>query len=124
MPGPRSDRGRRLGEAARQLAIPRPSLPSESGHGQRLVFQIECLYIHLYMKAIQVTVDERLLKSLDASAAAKRDGRSAVIRRALAQYLARRRSAELDERIRRAYGKTPVDPELEGWEQEGTWPSE
>ena len=89
-----------------------------------MVFQIDCLYTSLYMKAIQVTVDERLLKSLDANAEAKRDGRSAVIRRALAQYLARRRSAELDEQIRCAYGKNPVDPELEGWEQEGTWPSE
>ena len=88
------------------------------------MFQIDVLYTVLYMKAIQVTVDERLLKSLDANAEAKRDGRSAVIRRALAQYLARSRSAELDERIRRAYGKTPVDPELEDWEQEGTWPSE
>ena len=85
---------------------------------------MDFLYTYLYMKAIQVTVDERLLKSLDANSEAKRDGRSAVIRRALAQYLARRRSAELDEQIRRAYGKTPVDPELEGWEQEGTWPSE
>jgi metal-responsive CopG/Arc/MetJ family transcriptional regulator len=89
-----------------------------------VVFQVNALYIELYMKAIQVTVDERLLKSLDANAEAKRDGRSAVIRRALAQYLAQRRNAELDDRIRRAYGKTPVDPELEGWEQEGTWPSE
>ena len=62
---------------------------------------MDLLYFNLYMKAIQVTVDERLLKSLDANAEAKRDGRSAVIRRALAQYLARRRSAELDERIRR-----------------------
>src|SRR5450631_1330483 len=109
MPGPRSDRGRRLVEA---------------GHGQCLVFQVDFLYTNLYMKPIQITVDERLLKSLDANAEAKRDGRSAVIRRALAQYLARLRSAELDERIRRAYGKTPVDPELEGWELGGTWPSE
>jgi metal-responsive CopG/Arc/MetJ family transcriptional regulator len=76
------------------------------------------------MRAIQVTVDERLLKSLDANAEAKRDGRSAVIRRALAQYLARRRSAEIDDQIREGYRRTPVDPELEGWDREGTWPSE
>lgn len=96
---------------------------SGSGPGP-LALQACLLYIVLYMKAIQVTVDERLLKSLDANAEAKRDGRSAVIRRALAQYLARRRSAEIDDQIREGYRRTPVDPELEGWDREGMWPSE
>jgi metal-responsive CopG/Arc/MetJ family transcriptional regulator len=82
------------------------------------------MYSCLYMKAIQITVDEQLLRSLDENAEAKRDGRSAVVRRALTQYLARRRSAELDDRIRRGYAKTPADPELDGWEEEAAWPTE
>ena len=76
------------------------------------------------MKAIQVTVDEKLLRSLDSNTEAKREGRSAVIRRALAQYLARQQSAEFDAQIRRGYRRTPVDTELEGWAEEGVWPTE
>ena len=38
------------------------------------------------MKAIQITVDERLLAKLDGDAEVKREGRSAVIRRALTEY--------------------------------------
>jgi metal-responsive CopG/Arc/MetJ family transcriptional regulator len=75
----------------------------------------------LYMKAIQVTVEESLLRSLDADPEAKRDGRSAVIRRALAAYLKRKHRAEVDESIRQGYRKQPLDPELEGWAEEGAW---
>lgn len=78
----------------------------------------------LYMKAIQVTVDEQLLKALDSNAEARRDGRSAVIRRALTEYLARRRSADIDQRIRRGYRKHPVDAELKGWTEEAVWPAD
>ena len=43
------------------------------------------------MKAIQITFDERLLARLDATEEAQRDGRSAVMRRAVDEYLRRRR---------------------------------
>lgn len=83
------------------------------------------LYVdYLYMRAIQITVDEHLLKILDSNVEAKRDGRSAVIRRALTEYLAKRRSADIDQRIRRGYRKAPVDPELKSWAEEAVWPVE
>ncbi len=77
------------------------------------------------MKAIQITFDEQLLARLDASEDVKRDGRSAVLRRATAEYLARRTRHSIAERYRNAYGNddTPID-ELAGWEDEGRWPDE
>ena len=78
----------------------------------------------VYMKAIQITVDERLLRSLDSDSETRRHGRSAVIRSALAQYLKAKRAAEIDEAIRRGYAKAPRDQELEGWPGEGTWPDD
>ena len=74
------------------------------------------------MKAIQVTMDESLLEALDADEEVRRDGRSAVLRRAVAEYLRRRREQRTDEQYRRAYAGGAVDPELAGWEQEEAWP--
>ncbi len=77
----------------------------------------------MYMKAIQVTFDERLLKLLDADEEVRKAGRSAVLRRAAREYLERRREQQIDEAYRRAYsGGTPLDDELKGWEDEGVWP--
>ena len=78
----------------------------------------------MYMKAIQVTFDEKLLARLDASAEVRRDGRSAVLRKAAAEYLARQRESEIAEAYARGYGEHPVDKELEGWSEEGAWPEE
>ena len=76
------------------------------------------------MKAIQITFDERLLEKLDNDDEVKQQGRSAVIRRAVAEYLRKRRRSTIAEAYRHAYGKQPVDPELSGWEDEGVWPGE
>ena len=73
------------------------------------------------MKVIQVTIDERLLLRLDGDAEAKRDGRSAVIRRAVSEYLRAKRRADIAEAYRRAYGKCG-EPELDDWAGEGVWP--
>ena len=78
----------------------------------------------LCMKSIQVTFDEKLLARLDANAEVRREGRSAVLRKAAAQYLARQRESEIAEAYARAYGEHPVDEELEGWSEEGAWPEE
>jgi metal-responsive CopG/Arc/MetJ family transcriptional regulator len=75
------------------------------------------------MKAIQVTLDERLLSELDADPEVKRDGRSAVMRRATAEYLRRKRHASIAESYRRGY-RGGSGRELEGWADEGEWPGE
>ena len=47
------------------------------------------------MKAIQITVDEGLLAKLDSDDEVKREGRSAVIRRALIEYLSKKRRSAI-----------------------------
>jgi len=69
-------------------------------------------------------MDESLLSRLDADEETRRDGRSAVLRRAAAEYLKRRRRAAIGEGYRKAYGKGEgLGSEFEGWEHEGTWPN-
>jgi metal-responsive CopG/Arc/MetJ family transcriptional regulator len=75
------------------------------------------------MKPIQVLFDETLLRRLDADEEVKRLGRSAVLRRAVAEYLRKRRTRATAERYRRAYGKREgLGEEFRGWEDEGAWP--
>ena len=77
----------------------------------------------MWMKAIQITFDERLLAELDATEEVRRDGRSAVLRRAAADWLRRRRRAEIAEAYRRAYGEGGgLGDAFAGWEDEGAWP--
>lgn len=80
---------------------------------------------YINMKAIQIMMDEELLKRLDATPEVRKNGRSEVLRRAAAEYLARRRQWEIRERYRKAY-KTDLglDDEFAGWEEQGTWPDE
>ena len=75
------------------------------------------------MKAIQVMMDEQLLRRLDADAEVRHVGRSAVIRRAAAEYLRQRRADRVSEAYATAYGQGPgLGDELAGWECEGVWP--
>ena len=81
------------------------------------------------MKAIQVMFDERLLERLDATTEVRREGRSAVLRRAAEEYLRRRRRSAIAEGYRAAYGddQGPADglgDDFAGWEDEGAWPAE
>jgi metal-responsive CopG/Arc/MetJ family transcriptional regulator len=75
------------------------------------------------MKTIQITIDEKLLHAADRDPEVRRDGRSAVIRRALFDYLRRKRRKAIAEAYRRAYTSQPQS-ELEGWAEEGSWPDE
>lgn len=77
------------------------------------------------MKAIQVSIDEDLLAQLDADPEVQRDGRSAVLRRAVAAYLRERRVAAIAEAYRRAYGQDGgLGDEYSGWEGQGQWPED
>jgi metal-responsive CopG/Arc/MetJ family transcriptional regulator len=76
------------------------------------------------MKPIQVMMDEALLRRLDGDSEVKRDGRSAVLRRAAAEYLRRRARARIADAYRRAYAvDAGLGPEFTGWEDEGSWPA-
>lgn len=75
------------------------------------------------MKAIQFTIDERLLRRLDSHAEAARRGRSAVIRDAIAEYLRSRRKDLVREQYEQAYGSGGwIDDDFPGWTEEGEWP--
>lgn len=75
------------------------------------------------MKPVQVMFDERLLARLDATEEVRRDGRSAVLRRAADEYLRRRLRGEIDDAYRRAYAEQPgLGDEFAGWSEEGAWP--
>lgn len=77
------------------------------------------------MKTIQITMDEKLLAKLDADEETKRDGRSAVLRRAAADYLRRRRRHAIADTYRKAYSKSAgLGNEFENWEDEGIWPEQ
>jgi hypothetical protein len=79
----------------------------------------------LFMKSIQITLDDELLARLDQDDEVKRDGRSAVLRRAADLYLRQRKARDVTAAYRRAYGDKPgLGAEFEGWEDEGAWPVE
>jgi metal-responsive CopG/Arc/MetJ family transcriptional regulator len=83
------------------------------------------MYIISNMKAIQISFDERLLAELDATEEVRKNGRSAVMRRAVAEYLRRRRDWAIAERYEKAYASDPtLGKEFEGWEDLGVWPDE
>jgi metal-responsive CopG/Arc/MetJ family transcriptional regulator len=74
------------------------------------------------MKPIQITLDAQLLEELDRTPEVKAQGRSAIVRRALREYLDRRREAAIAAAYRRGYGEKPVTrdefPLLKG----ASWP--
>jgi len=75
------------------------------------------------MKPVQISFDEELLEELDRSEEVKREGRSAVLRRAVKEYLDRRRRRSIADQYRRAYAKDRgLGDEYEGWEDQGEWP--
>ena len=78
------------------------------------------------MKAIQITIDEKLLTQFDTDEQVQRLGRSAVLRQVAAEYIERRRRQAVAEQYRRAYAGAVAGPaaELDGWERQGVWPSE
>jgi metal-responsive CopG/Arc/MetJ family transcriptional regulator len=77
----------------------------------------------MYMKAVQVMLEEELLARLDRDEEVRQDGRSAVIRRAIAEYLRCRRSRRITDAYRKAYAKgDALGEDFAGWTDEGAWP--
>jgi metal-responsive CopG/Arc/MetJ family transcriptional regulator len=77
------------------------------------------------MKAIQFTIDEALLRRVDADRETKTVGRSAFLRRAIAEYLRRKRAGEIRDAYRRGYAEHPpgggefaAAPEALAWPEE------
>jgi len=67
--------------------------------------------------------DERLLARLDATDEVQKDGRSAVLRRAAADYLLRRRRFTIAESYRQAYGADEgLGADFPAWDEQGEWP--
>jgi metal-responsive CopG/Arc/MetJ family transcriptional regulator len=71
-------------------------------------------------------MDEKLLTEFDEDEEVRKAGRSAVLRRIVAQYIEHRRRRAIADQYRKAYGELggKLNADLEGWEDEGTWPSE
>jgi len=78
------------------------------------------------MKAIHITLDEQLLEALERDEEVEQNGRSAVIRRAVTDYLRKKHREAIAEAYQRGYGEHPAasDPDLGSWAYQGTWPDE
>ena len=59
-------------------------------------------------KAVQVTFDETMLRRLDRDPEVKRHGRSALIRKAVDEYLQRGSREAIRSAYRRGYGEAPA----------------
>jgi len=62
-----------------------------------------CNTINMSAKPIQLSMDEDLLREIDADPEAQSKGRSAFVRSAVRLYLEAKRRRSIDEAIRRAY---------------------
>jgi metal-responsive CopG/Arc/MetJ family transcriptional regulator len=60
-------------------------------------------------KPVQISLDEELLRRVDADPETKRRGRSAVVRSALILYLEGKKRRAVDAQILRAYGDAADD---------------
>lgn len=68
-------------------------------------------------------MDPDLLEALDSTPEVQREGRSAVLRTAVREYLDRRRGSVIREQYQRAYAAGDgLGPEYTGREEEGVWP--
>ena len=76
------------------------------------------------MKAIRVTFDEDLLERLDALAEVRERGRSAVLREAAANYLARKASEAIDRHYAEGYDRLPQTDEELDWGESRVWPGD
>jgi metal-responsive CopG/Arc/MetJ family transcriptional regulator len=77
------------------------------------------------MARIQVLLDAKLLKAVNAAAKRGKVNRSALIRRALEEHLRRLKVSQLEKQERRAYLAQPQRPdEYLGLESIASWPDD
>lgn len=76
------------------------------------------------MKAIQVTFDEDLLAQLDELDEVGEIGRSAVLRKAAADYLAQKTAEKIDRQYAEGYAKFPQTDEELDWGESRVWPED
>jgi metal-responsive CopG/Arc/MetJ family transcriptional regulator len=79
----------------------------------------------MWMKAIQFTITESLLKRVDSDREARALGRSAFLRKAIEEYLRRKRAGEIRQAYRKGYGAAPPESdEFETFPGALAWPEE
>ncbi|MBN1362811.1 MAG: ribbon-helix-helix protein, CopG family [Sedimentisphaerales bacterium] len=75
------------------------------------------------MRTVQMTLDEKLLASVDKAARKLKTSRSAFTRQALQEALERLASNRLEQRHRQGYERRPVHKgEFDAWAKEQEWP--
>lgn len=77
-------------------------------------------------KAVQVSIDEELLRRVDADPEARERGRSAFVRSAIESYLRARQRRDVDEAISKAYGgqADAMLDEVKGLLDSQAWPDD
>lgn len=79
----------------------------------------------IHMKAVQITIDEELLRRLDSDDETRKHGRSALLRRITREYLDAKRQRAIAEAYRRGYEEAPAsEEELGPWLEGQQWPPE
>lgn len=100
--------------------------PQISVNSLSIQYQHICCGINQLKKAIQITIDRDLLEDLDRNPKVRIDGRSAVIRQAVQEYLARAKAASIAKQYAAGYSVTKglTDEEIAWWVDEGAWSNE
>ena len=76
------------------------------------------------MKTVQIVLDEATLHAADRAAKRQKTNRSALIREALAYYLAHCAQIELEKKHRAGYERHPIEAgEFDVWDEVGAPPS-
>lgn len=79
----------------------------------------------MYMKAIQLLIDEALVAEVDKEAKRLGSDRSKLMRMALRDFLAIQRVREREEAHRRGYLKSPAsETEMKAWRRAELWPED
>ena len=75
------------------------------------------------MKAIQITMDPKLLEQIDKDDETRMKGRSAFLRSAVKCYLQQKKLTAISEQYSKGYALgVEKDPDLASWEDEQVWP--